>query len=159
HEGRLAVPGDDIGHRPGLAAAGHAHQRLVAHSTAEPVRQAVDRLRLVLCRLEVGYEPEVGHRSVQVYRRPCQTPSDIGLGGSQGGLPREAPEAAGKGVRALAMSDTTTRNDNAVPVSCVVRFRPEVIRLKADLHPDMTPAGVRREPTTGTTVLMLPSGI
>src|SRR2546429_273152 len=87
---------------------------------------SISSLRLVPCRLEVGYEPEVGHRSVQVYRRPCQTPSDIGLGGSRGGLPREAPEAAGKGVRALAMSDTTTRNDNAVPVSCVVRFRPEV---------------------------------
>ena len=71
----LAVAGDDIGHRPGLAAAGHAHQCLMAHAAAKTLGQAVDRLGLVSGWLEVGNESKVGHRSSQVYRGGCQEPS------------------------------------------------------------------------------------
>ena len=47
HERGLLDLLDDPGHRRGLAGAGRAEQRLVALARAEPVRERLDRLRLV----------------------------------------------------------------------------------------------------------------
>ena len=54
---------DDARDRECLAAAGHTQERLEALACGEPVRELVDRLRLVAGRLEVGDELEIRHRT------------------------------------------------------------------------------------------------
>jgi len=52
HERRQVEPGDDVGHRKGLARSGNAHQRLVLLTFAQTACELLNSLRLVARRLE-----------------------------------------------------------------------------------------------------------
>ena len=58
--------GDDVGHREGLAAAGHAHQGLELLAFAQTLRQPLDGLRLVARRLKLVIQLECTHFSFAV---------------------------------------------------------------------------------------------
>ena len=63
HQSRPAVLGDHVGHGERLARAGDAHERLVGPALAQPIDQALDRLRLIAGRLKWTYKLECGHES------------------------------------------------------------------------------------------------
>ena len=58
---RLVELRDHVGHREGLAAAGHAHQRLESLALAQTINQPLDSLRLVACRLVLVVQPVYAH--------------------------------------------------------------------------------------------------
>jgi len=66
---RAVEPGDDIGHREGLAGAGDAEERLVAISRADGLDQRLDGLRLVAGGSVVGFEmKQHGWRAARILR-------------------------------------------------------------------------------------------
>ena len=90
HQRRAVHPGDDLGHREGLARAGDAEQHLVLIAALEAVDELVDGARLVAAQVEVGDERETvvdrGHagsgRDVGVRRSGSVGLKAGGLGGA-----------------------------------------------------------------------------